>query len=476
MLHAVRAVLRRPAVRTVLLGLIGAGLAVQVFANRTFTIDAFSVRIAVSLLDGGRTVVAIPPFGSVTAHTHTGPVGLTLTLTGVDIQRLRGLVSGFTRTQLVPQLLADVRRDATLTGLWTLGLAVVGSAGLLLVAGERVARRLLAGASVGLAAVGILILLTVGSYRPAAFGEPSYSGALEAAPVVIALAQEGFSTLRNFEAQMGRIADNLNRLFAASRTLEPTVPAPGRVTVMLVSDIHNNPLAYDLIDRVLPSFHPAFILDSGDLTDLGTRLESAQLRRIAAYGVPYLFAPGNHESPAELAQLATVKNVIVLHGQAVVEDGVGIVGVADPASKHAKPQIASQAALAAAAATLRRDVGRARTPVSIAVGHEPEMVSDLFGHVPVVVNGHTHSIWIRRRGHSVWLNPGTTGAAGIRGIAPAVRQPGVAASTVYSLMLLYLDPAGGGRYRARAVDTIRWNQYTGVLDLQRQVFAQPAGG
>jgi predicted phosphodiesterase len=461
-----------PVARAVVLGVLGAVLAVELFSPLTFTVDAFTVRLGLRFLAAGQTVVQVPPFGTVAAPTHRGPLGIVVTLVGVDITRLSGLIASFTRAQLLPGLLAAARRDIALTVGWAMALATLGGAALPWLAGERSRRRVLGGASAGLAAVGTAILLAWGTFRPTAFRQPTFTGALQAAPILVNLAQEGFSTVRNFEAQMGSIAGNLNLLFAASQRLGATPPAPGEVTVMLVSDIHNNPLGYDLISRLIPTFHPAFILDAGDLTDFGTPLESGQLTRIAGYGIPYLFVAGNHEKPPEMAELARVKNVVILNGQEVVEDGVGIVGVPDPSSTGGTSQVASPAALAAAAQALRADVARAAYPVSVAVAHNPDVVAPLFGQVPVIVNGHTHSIWVRTQGDHVWLNDGTTGAGGIRQVAP---EPGPQAgqevrTALYSLMLLYLEPAGGGLYRAAAVDTVRLSEVQGTLDLQRQVF------
>jgi predicted phosphodiesterase len=463
--------LQHPAARAIVLGILGAVIAVELFSPLIFTVDAFTLRLALRFLGGGQTVVQVPPFGSVAAHTHRGPLGIVVTLIGVDITRLNGLMASFTRAQLVPGLLAAARRDIALAVGWALALSLTGGAALTWIAGERQARRLLGGGSAGLAAVGVAILIAWGSFQPSAFLQPSFTGALQAAPILVSLAQEGFTTVRNFEAQMGSIAGNLATLFAASKRFSPDTATPGEVTVMLVSDIHNNPLGYDLIDRVLPTFRPSFVIDAGDLTDFGTPLESGQLARIAGYGVPYLFTAGNHEKPPEMAELARVKNVVILNGQEVVEDGVGVVGVPDPSSTGPTSQVASAAALASTAATLQTDVGKASYPVSIAVAHNPNVVAPLYGHVPVVVNGHTHSIWVRTQGADVWLNDGTTGAGGIRQVAP---EPGPQAgqevkTALYSLMVVYLDPVGGHLYRAAAVDTVRLSEVQGTLDLQRQV-------
>ena len=464
--------LRDPATRAVVLGVVGAVLAVQAFSPLTFTVDAFTLRVGLHFLGSGQTVLQVPPFGTVAAHTHRGPLGLTVSLMGVNITGLEALIASFTRAQLVPGLLAAARRDMALVAGWALLLGVLGGAGLVWAVGERSHRRLLGGASAGLAAIGVAILIAWGSFQPAAFAQPTFTGALQAAPILVNLAQVGFSTVRNFEEQMGSVASNLTRLFSASQAINPNIAAPGQVTVMFVSDIHNNPLAYDLIQRILPTFHPAFIIDGGDLTDLGTPLEAAQIGRIADYGVPYLFVSGNHDKPPELAQFAKVKNVVILNGQEVVEDGIGIVGVPDPASFGGASQVASPAQLAATATQLQADVAKAKDPVTIAVAHNPNVVQPLFGKLPVILNGHTHSIWVRTKGADVWLNDGTTGAGGLRQVAP---EPGPSAqqealTSIESLMLLYLDPAAGGRYRAVAVDTVRLSEVGGTLDLQRQVF------
>jgi predicted phosphodiesterase len=429
-------------------------------------VDAFTVRLDLTLFDGGRTVVRLPPFGRIEANTHLGPAGLGLTLVDVDLGLLGRMVATSTRAAATRRVERVLRRDAALFTVWVLLLAAGGGAALPLLVGERDARRLRGGALAGLAAVGAVVLLTWGSYRVSAFRQPRYVGALRAAPWMVGLLDTTFSQARRFEAQLPLIASGLYRLFGAIQHLQPLAERQGWRTVMLVSDIHDNPAAYTLMRRLAATFHPDFVLDAGDLTDDGTTFETDPLRReIPSLHLPYLIAPGNHESPTEIAILRRIPGVTILDGQEVVEDGVPIVGIADPSSRNALPTVAPAPVLAAAARRLAADVRAAPIPPTIVVAHNPNVIAPLVGMAPVLFNGHTHTIWVRRVAGGVWLNDGTTGAAGIRGITTEVPVP-------YSLMILYIAESGGRQY-ARAVETIRLTEVTGTMSVTQEVFAPP---
>src|SRR5690606_37169728 len=88
-------------------------------------------------------------------------------------------------------------------------------------------------------------------------------------------------------------------------------------------------------------------------------------------------------------------------------------------------------------------------PPHVLLVHNPELAEPFAGRIPIIVSGHTHTIWLRQRGETVWLNPGTTGAAGVRGLQARQEVP-------YSLILAYLtrSPATG-RCHVTATDTLR---------------------
>lgn len=449
-----------------MLGVVGATLAVQLFSATSFSVDAFTVRLDLTLFDGGHTIVRLPPFGRIEAATHLGPAGVGLTLVGVDLDLLGRMAGSATRTQVVRQVEHRLERDAALFTGKVLLLAAAGGVALTLLCGERDWRRARASGLAGLAVVGAVVLLTWGSYRVAAFRQPRFVGALRAVPGIIGLLDTSVKQAGRFEAQLPLVATDLYRMFGAIQTLQPLAGEKRWRTIMLVSDIHDNPAAWVLMRRIAATFHPDFVLDTGDLTDWGTALESQPLKTdIPSLHLPYLVAAGDHEAPPEMAILRRIPGVTILNGQEVVEDGVPVVGIADPSSRNALPAVSPPPVLAATSRRLAADVRAAAVPPTIIAAANPKIVQPLIGMAPIIVSSHTHSIWVRRVKGGVWLNDGTTGAAGYRGIVSRKPVP-------YSLLILYIARDGRGQY-ARAVETIRLTEPTGTLNVTQRVFAAP---
>src|SRR3546814_12008536 len=70
---------------------------------------------------------------------------------------------------------------------------------------------------------------------------------------------------------------------------------------------------------------------SSDLvTTFGLPLESRFGSLLQASPVPYIVVPGNHDSPANRAQLSQMEGITVLDGDSVTVGGVRILGIADP--------------------------------------------------------------------------------------------------------------------------------------------------
>src|SRR3546814_14606092 len=72
------------------------------------------------------------------------------------------------------------------------------------------------------------------------------------------------------------------------------------------------------------------VLDTGDVTTFGLPLESRFGSLLQASPVPYIVVPGNHDSPANRAQLSQMEGITVLDGDSVTVGGVRILGIADP--------------------------------------------------------------------------------------------------------------------------------------------------
>src|SRR5699024_12605402 len=64
------------------------------------------------------------------------------------------------------------------------------------------------------------------------------------------------------------------------------------ITVLHVSDIHDNPQAYDVIEQLHTQFAIDAVIDTGDIVSWGTPLENELLRRIGTLDIPYVYVRG----------------------------------------------------------------------------------------------------------------------------------------------------------------------------------------
>src|SRR5690606_6768316 len=180
-------------------------------------------------------------------------------------------------------------------------------------------------------------------------------------------------------------------------------------------------------------------------------------------GIPYLLVPGNHESPGLIAALAGRADLQVLDDGVHEAAGLRIAAVADPAARNPLPAVAPRPERIAAGRRLLAAVQEAgEGGVDVAVAHHPEVAEYVVDRVPVVISGHTHASWVRSTLAGVWINPGTTGAAGIRGL-----ESGRAPCT---LMVLHLA-RDGERWLPVAVDTIRASAFEAGFAVERTVLA-----
>lgn len=459
---------RAPLLRTLIAAWVGVVLAVVLLGRATFAIDAFRVQLAASFGQFGVTRVDLPPFGQVWARTHHGPLTLTITLEDVDPDLLRAMIERDTNRDVIPQVERQLKAAGERFLAYLVLLAAAGGAAGTLVLRRRDLRRAAAGAFIGLLSMSAVVGWSYATYDVRAFRSPQFEGAVKAAPWVIDLVGESVTQARKLSRQMALIAANLYRLFGAIDTLTPLGERGDEVVVLLVSDIHNNPVGVAFIQRMVEAFHPDFVLDSGDLTDYGTALEGSLLKELGQLPVPYVIVPGNHDSPQELAELASLPNVVVLRSGEITVHGVPIVGEADPSSRRLSPELGSPAEIEAERDALEADLRSAPEPPVILAAHNPQVATRFVGRVPVVVAGHTHRVQFRRAAGGVYLNPGTTGAAGIRGLTTTDEIP-------YSLMILYLDRTPDG-LAPRAVDVVEVTNVSGTVTLQRHVLALPAAG
>lgn len=462
---------RRSGLLAMAAGIAGGLLLVSLFGTHQYAVGPLQVELGLRLLDRGTTRVVLPPAGQLMARTHVSPLEFRVTLQSVDIDALRETAESLPGPgELTDRLRDELVKAARHFLVRSLVLSAVGGGLGVLIFGFRRRDYALKGTAAGLAVYSILLGAAYSSYDVTAFREPKYSGVLKTAPWMVGLLEESLVKVRELGDKFSLLAKNLVVLFERIDALEPLAAIPGERVVLIVSDIHNNPAAMDFIGEIVRSFKVDLIIDAGDVTDFGTALEGLAVVGIAELGLPYVLAPGNHESPQVIEQLSSRPAATVLIMDQVDIGGIVIAGAADPSSATTSPRLPSPGELNSLTRDLEEflaEPGRPRP--DILVVHNPQVAAAFVGRVPTVINGHTHTIWVRRENSTVWLNPGTTGAAGIRGLQTSQEMP-------YSLILAYMErSADGGSWFVTAADTIRVFNFRTGFQIERHTFSPPDG-
>lgn len=402
------------------------------------TVGPFGLALAARPSWHGLTEVAIPPLGRVRASTHGAPLGLEVRLDTVDVPTLgrllehrgsRGLVEG-----LRHQVEGVARRFALrLVLLGTLGGGLAG-----LVLARRRWRRVGAGAAVGLLVGGGLVVVIQQTYDPGAFRQAEYSGAITAAPWLLDVFTNTPAKVEAFSRQMEVLVGRLNDLYRGIGVQQAVVPQDEGLRVLIVSDLHNNPAGVRLVRETAASFRPDLILDAGDMADWGTAPEVRLVAELAEVDVPYYLVPGNHDSPQSLAALQAQTGVQVLgDGLVTLPGGLLVASSRDPASYRVSPAMGRAAEIEAQVEALENLLEAAPRRPDVLVVHNPVVAGRFRGRVPVLVSGHTHVQRVDDTPQGLFLNPGSTGAAGLRGLTAPREIP-------YGLLFLTLVPAPGG--------------------------------
>ncbi|GAB2759436.1 metallophosphoesterase family protein [Nocardioides pakistanensis] len=430
----------RRASAAVLLGLLGGWLGLMLGGTVHHEVGPLTTTMRVLPAWGGGTTVAIPPLGELVLDTHGGPLGIQARLVGVDVDEARAIMDD-------PELLSGLRAGAEEDLRWELLMAagrsllaaVVGGAVLSLLAIRRVRTTLLAGLTAGTAMVAAASLAFT-TWNPAGLAEPRYTGLLTSAPSVIGDADRIVSEFSMYGDQLARLVENVTGLYAVTSQL-PILPADQDVVrVLHVSDLHLAPHAWDLIRTVTDKYDVDVIVDSGDITDHGTKPENRYLQEIRHLRAPYVWVRGNHDSMATERAMRRLPNVVVLDGSARRVKGLTFAGTGDPTFTPDKSTGLDEEALSERVAGAADDLAvtvEAAGGVDVAVFHDPGPIRVLDGLASVTLSGHYHNRKVRRGDAGTWLmNQGSTGGSGLRAL-----EPGEPARI--ELSVLYLDRDSG---------------------------------
>ena len=451
--------------RVLVLGVLGGWFALFLWGGESVTLDVATIHGRISPARVGSTTIDLPPFGSISARTHAMPLSFTMRLDALRVERLLEQVTNeSSREMLLVRLQVELKRFVTSLLLKALGIAAVGGLLLCLLFGVR-RFALLGGALIGLLGVAVPLGLSLQAYQPRAFENPSYHGELARAPQLLRTAQEIW---RNYSSWSDRLPVVVNRVVDFYRQMDRISPMSteaeqNMLRVLQISDLHNNPYGVKLAQALANEYKVGLVLVTGDITDIGHELEADLLQQWNGFTMPMAVISGNHDSRAIMTRMAEFPRVTVLdNGKVATLAGLRIMGFGDPAAERDGPGEVNPTP-----AQLRELTARIRARVAggvqadILMVHNFRVAEQVIGLAPVVVTGHSHNALIRNKDGHILVNPGSTGAAGLRYFSSK-------APLSYGAVVLYFRPEDK---RLMLIDLISLDEPAGNYTITRRNLA-----
>lgn len=447
--------------------LTGSILAVWLLGSTTVEMEGIEFKAGLSPGRSGITELHFPPFGMVEAKTHHGPVHLVIRLEQIRSDTFKShLDNPPDQKRLLEQLRTSARAQITAFALHQVLVAWLGAIFLVLLLWRPGWLKTLLYST---AAVLILMAVLAGvfrSYDTTAFHEPEYKGVLSMAPAAVKFASDSLTDFQQIRSQTRQIVSNLGMLFTSADSLMVMANPEEQgevIKVLLVSDLHSNPVGIELCRSLAARFKVDFLINAGDLTDMGSKLETNATQQLSAVGVPQLFVAGNHDSPETIDFVNSLPDSQVLNGQMITLKGLKIIGFADPLAAGSAVTYANaeeeREASQQQMASIKESI-KAQGRPDILVVHDYKLGKKLTPLANLVVSGHNHRIQIEEGSESegVFANPGTTGASGLRGF---YSESGIS----YSAAIAYVIPGDG----LLAVDIIKYNPASQQFSLERKL-------
>jgi predicted MPP superfamily phosphohydrolase len=410
--------------------LVGVVIGVLLGARTQTDVGPFSAEMSIAPSFVGDTEVAIPPLGSLHLDSHDGPTHLNVSLGALDQRRTEALIddpAGITRASQTA--VDDVKKGLIQLGMRTVAVSVLFAMALAALVFRNVRRVAWAGA-LALVIVGASLGSAFATLHPDSIEEPRYEGLLVNAPAVVGDVQRIADDYDKYAAQLQQLVANVSRIYTTVSTLPVYQPQEGTTRILHVSDLHLNPSAWPLIRTIVEQFGINAVIDTGDITDWGSEPEASYVASIGLLEVPYVFIRGNHDSAATGAAVGRQSNAIVLDNSITNVAGLTVAGISDPrftpdketsppgsgASKQTVEQVIG------AGERLASTIRASKSPVDIALVHDPASAGALSGTCPLVLAGHTHKREVNTLPQvpgqmtTRLLVEGSTGGAGLRGL------------------------------------------------------------
>jgi predicted phosphodiesterase len=361
------------------------------------------------------------------------PARLRIDLKTVDRDVVKRVATG---GRLDVQTVRKDARDAIATYLRNLILLVFlcgGSLGILVAfavrGGATPKLRYTAGTAILTATAAAVALVTLLPPR-GAIDEPQYYAFGPDIPKALEAVETAQRSTKALDQELDAQLVGLARLVNAPAN-RPALEDRPRLTI--ASDLHNNVFDLPILERTAAK-GPVFFV--GDLTDRGSPLEAALVRRVVRVGKPFVFVPGNHDSDSLARQLAQDGAVVLTrdgrlskNGQTTDGDpittvaGLKVAGYDDPFERQAGDDFADRynrtpdPTEVERFATWMRGV---RDKTDIVMVHNPALIATAITELDAnpspkpltILVGHTHKAELTRTPGATVINAGTVGAGG----------------------------------------------------------------
>lgn len=415
----------------------------------------------------GETLVRITPLGTVAASTHAFPTRIELSLVEAAVEEVaRTVTTPAGREELRSRVTADLRKLALRAGMQTaLSVALVAAGASALLFGRHL-RVVLAAVGGSVVAFAAMVVIIVGSFDAEAFSEPTFTGSVAKAQQVIEVVARGEEVLDQTRSRFDVASRRLSELFVLLARPDNDPRRSGTV-LLHVSDIHANPIGFEITRGLAEEFDVDAVLDTGDLAsaELDTGeissaidpIDSAIAREISRTGVRYLYVAGNHDSPQLRSRVAAVDNVTVLDGSTTTVDSLEIMGFADPTFSTTPIAESEKSQQREALSEQVAEEVSAEAPDIVAV-HDSVLAAASWGDVPLILAGHTHERSELEQESTLLLTVGSTGATGLKHLM-------VESGRRYEAQILYFEGTA-----LAAVDYVSLADVGGDFELSRRTY------
>ncbi|KUG03341.1 putative integral membrane protein [hydrocarbon metagenome] len=450
----------------IITALLGALLALYALGPANYTIEGLTFSVSSLPARVGSTAIDLSPFGSVSASTHSSPLAVKIKLvyigTGADTPLTEETVASIQGWNNIYEGLISMVKPFVTRQMIVIFFGAFFS--VLIIWRSRFRTAFLS----GLACMGLMALLlfsTAKTYDVQAFREPVYCGVIALAPQLIPEPGEFMDRLEELQADTRKVVGNMSLLMSSSNglsILSKPIEDGALKKVLLISDMHSSPLGVEFAHEIASAFKVDLVLDAGDLTDLGTSMEAEYAAKLSSIKIPYVFCPGNHDTPEIIDFVSKLENGVVLDGKVINPAGITILGSPDPMASSWEVELKDSQAwellMQEQADKLVKTAAAEEMKPDIVVVHNPQAAQKLTDDFSLIVYGHTHQQSIIINNGNILLNPGTSGAAGIRGLYAEQAVP-------YSAMVLYLTDEG----LPAAVDTIKYEPFSDRFYIERKL-------